>query len=589
MIVADNQTSADLSLSGKRWLQRTSDDRQTRGLAQALGIPEITARLLTIRGVNTDTAQRFLTPRLRDHLPDPFHLKDMDKAVDRLVAAIIQQQRICCYGDYDVDGATSTALMMQYFRAIGVKIEYYIPDRITEGYGPNTKAFQTLAERGVNVIITVDCGTTSFEPIATAQGLGVDVIVIDHHTAEPRLPDAYALVNPNRLDETSPCRTLAAVGVSFLLLIALTQRLRQKDFFKTRPEPNLMQFLDIVALGTVCDVMPLEGLNRTLVSQGLKILAQRQNIGLNALCEVGRLTTMPSAYHLGFILGPRINAAGRIDCADYGVRLLTTTDAQEAQALAQKLDIFNTERRAIEQEVLAAAMAQAEQQHTQPVIIVHAQGWHPGVIGIVAGRIKERFHRPTLVISFDDNNMGKGSGRSVTGIDLGSTIHAAKQMNLLQAGGGHAMAAGLTIQRDQLDNFCQFMCGRMVKDNHDFTPTVSFDSHIAASALTLEFVEKMAQLEPYGQGNPTPRFVINNLRLAMVDIVGTDHLRLNFQSMDGVRLKGIMFRGVDLPSGQYLLTRPAQLLDVLAAVKVDRWQGQETVKLEVDDIRPSRA
>ena len=579
----------NLSLGGKRWIMRTADDRQTLGLAQALNIPEITARLLVIRGVKQDTAQQFLTPKLRDHLPDPFHLKDMDKAVDRLIKAIHHQESICFFGDYDVDGATSTSLMIHYFRILGINVDYYIPDRISEGYGPNAQAFQKLADRGVNVIVTLDCGTTSFEPIALAQSLNVDIIIIDHHVAEPRLPDAHAIVNPNRLDEDSPCRTMAAVGVSFMLLIALTQRLRQQGFFKDKLEPNLMNFLDIVALGTVCDVMPLEGLNRALVSQGLKVLAKRQNIGLSALSDVGRATSTPTTYHLGFIIGPRINAAGRVDCADYGVRLLTTTDPLEAQALAQKLDVFNSDRRAIEQDVLIDAMNQAEQQAQEPVIIVHGQGWHPGVIGIVAGRVKERFHRPTLVISFDDHGIGKGSGRSVTGIDLGSTIHAARQKKLLLAGGGHAMAAGLTIERQHLADFRQFLHERFNAADHDFTPAVSFDGYLATSALTVEFVEKLSQLEPYGQGNPTPRFVISNLRLAMVDIVGHDHLRLSLQSMDGQRLKAIMFRAVATPLGEYLLKRPSQPLDILTAVKIDHWQGQENIKLEIDDVRLSSA
>jgi single-stranded-DNA-specific exonuclease len=573
-----------LSVSSKKWVLRTADPRLVLALAQTLGESELVARLLAIRGVNLDTVHQFLNPTLRAQMPDPCHLKDMDKAINRLIQAIKNREKICFYGDYDVDGATSTSLMLSYFRDLNVEASFYIPDRISEGYGPNVAAFQKLAADGIKVIVTLDCGTTSFEPIAAAQQAGVDVIVIDHHTAEPRLPNALAVINPNRLDEQSPCGMLAAVGVSFLVLVGLNQRLRQQGYFANRPEPNLLAYLDLVALGTVCDVMPLTGLNRAFVSQGLKILGKRQRIGLRALCDIGGLNAAPAAYHLGFILGPRINAAGRISCADYGTRLLTSNDEHEAQRLARMLDQFNEERQLIEQQVLEEAYLQAAQQEEAPLIIVHGEGWHPGVIGIVAGRVKERFHRPTLAISFDEQLQGKGSGRSIVGIDLGSLIHAARQKGLLTAGGGHAMAAGFSLEKAMLTDFQQFMVERILASGCDLTPSSSFDGYLAASALSVEFIEKLARLEPYGQGNPSPKFVIENLRIATAEIVGSNHVRVVLRSADGHKFKGIAFRAVGTPLGDTLLAPKPHPIHVLGAVKIDRWNGNMTINIEIDDI-----
>jgi single-stranded-DNA-specific exonuclease len=578
------EVTRELSVSGKRWLLREVDPRTVLALVQRLGESELMARLLAIRGATLDNVQQFLHPTLRDHLPDPLHLKDMDIAISRLLHAIQRGEEICFYGDYDVDGATSTALMVSYFRAIGLSPRFYIPDRIQEGYGPNVAAFTALAQDGVKVIVTLDCGTTAFEPIAAAQQAGVDVIVIDHHTAEPRLPEAFAIINPNRLDEQSPYRFLAAVGIAFLTLVALNQRLRQVGYFKKRPEPDLLTFLDLVALGTVCDVMPLQGLNRAFVKQGLKVLSKRQRQGLRALCDVGGMVSPPAAYHLGFVLGPRINAAGRIGCADYGTRLLLSHDEEETQTLARTLDHLNRERQVIEQQVLEEASIQAEQQDQSPLIIVHGDGWHPGVIGIVAGRLKERFHRPTLVISFDNQHLGKGSGRSITGIDLGSLIHAARQQELIPNGGGHAMAAGFSVMRGQLASFREFLIERILATAPGLVPAASFDGYLAASALTVEFVESLARLEPYGQGNPAPRFVVENLQITASEVVGNGHIRVFLRSLEGLRLKGVAFRAVGTPLGDCLLNPPFHPVQMLVAVKLNHWNGNTTVELDIEDM-----
>ncbi len=575
-----------LSVLGKNWVMRPADQRQILALSQILNEPEIVARLLAVRGVTLDTAAQYLTPTLKAQLPDPFLLKDMETAVTRLQKAIHGHEKICFFGDYDVDGATSTALMLHYFRALGLNPQYYIPDRIAEGYGPNTAAFNKLAQQGIQLIVTLDCGTTSFEPIAAAQALDVDVIVIDHHMGEPRLPNACAIVNPNRLDEPkNPCQNLAAVGVSFLVLVALNQRLRQNGFFQTRSEPDLLSLLDLVALGTVCDVMPLQGLNRAFVTQGLKVLSRRQRPGLVALGDIGGINSTPMAYHLGFVIGPRINAAGRVGCADYGTRLLTTSSEAESRQLAQTLNGFNDERQIIEHEVSQEAYLQAQQQVHSPLIIVHGLNWHPGVIGIVASRIKDRFHRPVLAISFDDEHNGKGSGRSIHGIDLGSLIHAAKQKKLLEGGGGHAMAAGFSLKFELLGAFRGFLEERILATGIDFTPFVSFDGYLSSSALNIEFIESLGRLEPYGQGNPSPRFVIENMRVAHADMVGTQHVRVSLRDDAGIRYKGIAFRAIGTALGDTLLNTKNCALNVLAAVKIDRWNGNAVVNLEIEDIQ----
>ena len=450
------------SFSGLDWRPRLDDDREALALAQRLGLPELLGRALAARGIGPEDAELFLNPVLKVQLPDPAHLKDMELAAQRIADAVEAGEGIAVFGDYDVDGATSSALLARFFRALGTGIETYIPDRIKEGYGPNSAAMLGLGARGAKVIITVDCGVSAFEPLSAAREAGIDVIVVDHHVAEARLPEALAVINPNRLDDDSPHGQLAAVGVAFLLVVAVNRALRQRGFYTSRPEPDLMGWLDLVALGTVCDQVPVTGVNRALVAQGLKVLARRANPGLVALADVAGLDSRPEAWHLGFMLGPRINAGGRVGRPGLGAGLLACDDPVAAKGMAQELDVFNGERREIEANVLADALAQAEDAGggDGDLVFVAGEGWHPGVIGIVASRIGERMHRPVCVAGIMGDE-AKGSGRSIAGIDLGAAVIAARQEGLLINGGGHAMAAGFTVARDRLAALREFLGARV--------------------------------------------------------------------------------------------------------------------------------
>lgn len=576
--------SHTLSLTGKRWQEKACDTRLAFALSQRLDEPEIVGRLLASRNITLEEAPHFLNPSLKNLLVDPSHLLDLTNALQRIVQAIKEKEKICIFGDYDVDGATSTALLYRYFKQIGIQVDFYIPDRLQEGYGPNIPALEKLHQSGAHLIITVDCGTTSHEPLQMAKSIGLDVIVIDHHIGEPKLPSAIAIVNPNRLDQESPCQTLAAVGVSFLLLVALNRTLRQQGYFTSCPEPNLLQFLDLVALGTVCDVMPLQKLNRAFVTQGLKVMAQRQNLGLKTLMDTAGLQEAPSAYHLGFMLGPRINAGGRVGKSTHGVTLLTTDDPALAQQISQELEIFNRERQAIEAEVLQEAQSQADIEINQSsILIVENTHWHPGVIGIVAGRLKDSYHRPTLVISFDEKGIGKGSGRSITGIDLGSLIQAARQSNLIISGGGHAMAAGFTIEKSKLALFKTFLNERIQALNLDLVPSLTIDGYLSLSSATPEFLQKLERLAPYGQGNPTPRFVFSNIRILHAEIVGRNHIKCQVGTLEGNRLQAIAFKSYETPLGPALLNHSGRLFHILGTLKLDSWSGKERVQLSIED------
>ena len=451
------------SLTGKLWRARACDDRIALALSERFDLPEIVGRVLAGRGVGLDQAESFLDPTLRRLLPDPSHLKDMDAAVKRLTRAITSGETVAVFGDYDVDGATSSALLKRFFASAGGKLVVYIPDRMKEGYGPNAPALLKLKKDGAAVAVTVDCGITAHEPLGAAKEAGLDVVVVDHHVGEPALPPAVAVVNPNRLDETSPHRQLAAVGVAFLLVVALNRALRAAGWYgDKRPEPDLMQWLDLVALGTVADVVPLTGVNRALVRQGLAVAARRANIGMAALSDVAGLKQAPAAYHLGFLLGPRVNAGGRVGEADLGTRLLSTEDADEARKIAAHLNDLNRERQEIERRVLEQAIEQVEKSGASGAIVhVIAEGWHPGVIGIVASRLKDRYARPALVTAIGGDGIGKGSGRSVNGADLGSAVIAARQSGLLMNGGGHPMAAGWTVAKGGAEKFAAFVAERL--------------------------------------------------------------------------------------------------------------------------------
>ena len=575
------------SLSGKAWRWRGGNMELGAEAAQGLD-RSILDQLLLTRGVAEDDLARHARPTLRDFLPDPSTFRDMDAAAERLAHAVMTGEQVTIYGDYDVDGATSAALLVELLRQLGHDAGYYIPDRLLEGYGPSGEALVKLAEAGSSLIVTVDCGAMAHEALAMAQKAGVDVIVVDHHKCSPELPPAAALVNPNRLDESDLGAAhghLAAVGVAFLLGVALVRVLRGKGWFAQRREPDLIGLLDLVALGTVADVAALHGLNRAFVAQGLKVLARRERIGMAALMDASRLNRAPQASDLGFALGPRINAGGRIGESTLGVRLLTTTDAEEARAIAMQLSQLNEERRAIEAEVQEAAEAQLAGQHNMAVQVLSGQGWHPGVIGIVAGRIKEKTGKPAIVIALDDSQ-GKGSGRSISGVDLGAAIIAARESGLLVAGGGHAMAAGLTIESGRLADFAGFLDERLARDVERARAGAAMllDLALAPGGLVPELVETLEAAGPYGVGWPAPRVAVGPVRIVKADIVGKDHLRLIASGNDGRSFKAIAFRAAETEMAQTLLHRSAgRRFHLAGRARIDDWGSRPAAELQLED------
>jgi single-stranded-DNA-specific exonuclease len=574
------------SLSGRRWVARATDERLGLALAQRFGLPELVGRLLAARGVELDAAEAYLTPTLRAQLPDPSSLRDMDRAAERLAAAIRNGEPIAIFGDYDVDGATSSAVLGRFLAAAGAHWRIYIPDRLTEGYGPNTPALLKLKAEGVRVAVTVDCGATAHAPLADAAAAGLDVVVCDHHVGEPALPPAFAVVNPNRFDETTPHRMLAAVGVAFLLAVAVNRLLRASGWYNAeRPEPDLLQLLDLVALGTVADVVPLTSINRALVLQGLRVLAQRGNLGLAALADVAGLSERADAYHLGYIFGPRVNAGGRVGNAALGARLLTTDDASEARALALELHALNDERRAIEAAVLEDAIAAVEAKGGDGALVFAAgASWHPGVIGIVAARLKERYNRPAIVAALVDG-VAKGSARSVPGFAMGEAVIAARQAGLLLNGGGHAMAAGFTAEPESLPALEAFLHERAaaVIGDGGVVPRLSLDGVLDAGAATPALLEQIARLGPFGSANAEPRFALPAARVVRADLVGEAHVRCVLSGALGGRLKAIAFRAVDTPLGRALLRRDGAGLHIAGQLRADSWQGRTGCQLIIDD------
>jgi len=552
---------------------------------------DIVTQLLLARGVVREDLTRHRTPTLRGFLPDPSEFRDMDAAAERLAEAVLGQETITIYGDYDVDGATSAALLVRLLRMLGHEARYYIPDRLLEGYGPSGEALVRLAEQGSSLIVTVDCGAMAHDALQMAHQAGVDVIVVDHHKCASELPIAAALVNPNRLDEGDIGAAhghLAAVGVAFLLAIATVRTLRQRGYFETRKEPDLLALLDLVALGTVADVAALHGLNRAMVAQGLKVMARRENTGMAALIDASRLNRAPSCSDLGFALGPRINAGGRVGEATLGVRLLTTEDPEEARQISAQLSQLNEERRAIEAEVQEAAEAQLAAQHNRAVLVLAGRGWHPGVIGIVAGRIKEKTGKPTLVIALDADEAGngKGSGRSVSGVDLGAVIIAAREHGLLVAGGGHAMAAGLTVDPARLDALAQWLDERLssavLRSMEE--RSMLLDLALAPGGLTPDLVETLESAGPFGVGWPAPRVAVGPVRLVKADIVGKDHVRLIASGRDGASFKAIAFRAAESELGQALLHgSKGRALWLAGRVKTDDWGSRPQAELHLED------
>lgn len=575
-----------VSITGQTWCWR--GDRAGAS-DEAMQQDDLVAQLLLARGCTREELDAHRTPTIRHFMPNPSCFRDMDTATRRLADAVEAQERVTIYGDYDVDGATSAALLIRLLRDLGLEAGYYIPDRLMEGYGPSGEALVRLAEAGSTLIVTVDCGAQAFEALAMARTAGVDVIVVDHHKCATQLPDALALVNPNRLDESTDGAAhghLAAVGVAFLLGAALLRELRGRGFFAARTEPRLIDLLDLVALGTVADVAQLRGLNRAFVAQGLKVMAQEGNIGLAALARASRLTRAPLCHDLGFALGPRINAGGRVGKSDLGVRLLTTTDEEEARTISTELDRLNEERRAIEAMVQEEAERLTEAQGNRAVLLVSGAGWHPGVIGIVAGRIKEKLGRPAIVIAADDDGLGKGSGRSVTGVDLGAAVLAAKDSGLLVAGGGHAMAAGLTVAMGGIEALHDFLEERLGADvaRASAARTLLFDALVSVRGVCPDLVNSLDAAGPYGAGWPAPRVATGPARIVKADVVGNGHVRLVLSGRDGASLKAVAFRQADSALGQELLhAQKDRALWLAGRVKIDDWGGGRSAELHIDD------
>lgn len=552
---------------------------------------DIVTQLLLARGVAREELERHRSPTLRGFLPDPSAFRDMDEAAERLAEAVLANETVTIYGDYDVDGATSAALLVRLLRMLGHEARYYIPDRLLEGYGPSGEALVRLAEEGSSLIVTVDCGAMAYDALAMAHQAGVDVVVVDHHKCAAELPIASALVNPNRLDESETGAAhghLAAVGVAFLLAIATVRTLRSRGYFETRPEPNLLSLLDLVALGTVADVAALHGLNRALVAQGLKVMARRENTGMAALIDASRLNRPPSCSDLGFALGPRINAGGRVGESTLGVRLLTTEDADEAREIAAQLSRLNEERRSIEAMVQEAAEAQLARQHNRAVTVLAGSGWHPGVIGIVAGRIKEKTGKPSLVIALDadEAGMGKGSGRSISGVDLGAAIIAAREQGLLVAGGGHAMAAGLTVDPGKLDALADWLDERLSAQvlRAMEERSMLLDIGVAPRGLSPDLVETLESAGPFGVGWPAPRVAVGPVRLVKADLVGKDHVRVIASGRDGASFKAIAFRAAESDMGQALLHgAKGRSLWLAGRVKIDDWGSRKEAELHLED------
>jgi single-stranded-DNA-specific exonuclease len=572
------------SLTGQRWAWRG-------GLAPGDGLDgrgddELLHHLFRSRGGDPADFARLKNPTLRDWLPDPSIFADMDRAAERLADALAGDELIVVYGDYDVDGATSAAVLIRYMCSVGGKVGHYIPDRLLEGYGPSADALVALRQAGADLVVTVDCGTQGFAALEAAKAAGLDVIVVDHHKAGTALPPAVALVNPNRLDEAPDAAQfghLAAVGMAFLLAVALNRLLRARGWFAAREEPNLLRLIDLVALGTVADVAALRGLNRAFVTQGLKVMARRENIGMAALADAARLSRAPVARDLGFALGPRVNAGGRVGQADLGVKLLTTHDAAEAAAIAAQLDGLNQERRAIEQAVTEAAMASAVV--ADGCVVVAGTGWHPGVIGIVASRVKERLNRPAIVIAIQDDGTAKGSGRSITGVDLGAAVLAAADHGLLIAGGGHAMAAGLTVAANRIGELAAFLDARLASAVAVATAdrALSIDAAVAPRGLNAGLVDVLETAGPYGQGWPAPRVAAGPFTIADARIVGENHLRLQLAGADGGRIKAMAWRQGDSELGAALQGAGRRPIHVAGRVKRDDWAGGNAVELELDD------
>ena len=578
---------SSLSLSGKPWFLKNYNQEDLTYIKDNYSLDEITSKLLSIRKIKKEDIYSFLNPVVKNYIPNPNILTDMEKSSLRTYDAIIKNEKIGIFGDYDVDGASSTALLGNYLKELNLDFDIYIPDRKKEGYGPSIQSFKKFLTKKIKLIFTVDCGTLSFEAIDFAKKNNVDVIVLDHHQSEIKLPSAFSIINPNRFDDKSNLQNLCAAGVTFMFLVALNRELRIKKWFQNNNinEPDLINYLDLVSLGTVCDVVPLTGLNRAFVKQGLKIIKLKKNLGIKTLLDICKIESNPTIYHLGFMLGPRINAGGRVGKCSHGANLLLNKDPKKSYLLATELDQFNEERKILEANLLQKILNETIKNIDDPVLILSGKNWHEGVIGIVAARLKDKLNKPVILISLE-NNIGKASARSIPGFDIGSVIISATHENILIKGGGHKMAGGFSINIENIDKFKDFVIRRFKNINEDFSKEkpIYLDDVISPSAINLEFFNKVALLSPFGPGNPEPKFAIENLKTINGKIVGDKHIKSTLLGKDGSVIKTIAFKSVDKDLGEYLLKKNNKLFNIAGKLSLNEWKGQSNVEFIIDDI-----
>ena len=577
----------DTSVKGKDWILKKFNEEKANFYKENFNLSEILSKLIAIRNLKPEEVKLFLNPKIKNLLPDPFKLKDMSKCVKRTIKAIYNDEKIGIFGDYDVDGATSTALLANYFYDLGQMTNFYIPDRKTEGYGPSQVGFEKLTKDGSNLIFTVDCGTLSFETINSYQKKNIDILVLDHHQSEIKLPNAYSIVNPNRFDDESQLNYLCAAGVCFMFLVALNKSLRDEGWFKKNNivEPNLINYLDLVSLGTVCDVVPLVGLNRAIVSQGLEIIKKKTNLGIKILKNMCGIETNITTYHLGYVLGPRINAGGRVGKSSHGANLLFSKNSKEIFKIASELENYNIERKKIENNLFEKIENKIKLDQNEPILILSGSKWHGGIIGIIASRLKEKFNKPTILISFE-NGIGRASARSVLGFDIGSLIISAVNKNILKKGGGHKMAGGFTIEENKIEEFKDFINKKFKKINKNLKKhdKLFYDSKISPSALNENFFNQVNLLSPFGSGNPEPKFVIENLKLIKSNIVGEKHIKVLFSAEDGSTITGVTFNAANTILESYLTSKNSKKINIFGKLSLNEWKGQKNVEFIIDDI-----
>ncbi len=575
------------SVTGKNWILKNYDNNIVNFYKDNFLLDEVTSRLLAVRNINKEDVQLFLNPSIKNLLPDPYNLKDMSKGVQRTIESIEKDEKVAIFGDYDVDGASSTALLGNYFKSINKSFEIYIPDRKNEGYGPSVNSFSKLISMGSKLIFTVDCGTLSFKPIDFAKSKNVDVIVLDHHQSEVQLPKANSIINPNRFDDSSKLNYLCAAGVTFIFLVALNSKLRKNQWFEKNKinEPNLINFLDLVSLGTICDVVPLVGLNRAIVKQGLKIIRKKNNIGLKTLIDICKIENNLTTRDLGYAIGPRINAGGRVGKCSHGANLLLNFDPKESFKIASELNQFNKDRQELEKNLLNLVLNSKKKDFDDPVLIISGENWHEGVIGIVASKIKEKFNKPTIIISID-KNICKGSARSVTGFDIGAVIIAAMQNNLLIKGGGHKMAGGFSIEKKNLKKFKEFVIKKFESLNQRLGSSMNIflDSELSPAALNLDFYKKIDNLSPFGSGNPEPKFLLENLKVLNSKIIKDTHVKSTLIGRDGTTIKTMAFNAFESELGEYLTSGNKNTFNIAGKLSLNEWQGKKNVEFIIDDI-----